>query len=302
MSSDLNNHTVLLTGAGGFLGSVIHHHFVKRGACVICLTADPEKGSQKGWVTIDLTNEAELIDLHQAGDFTAVIHCAAKLPRHGSDIDILLDNQKMTYLISKWAVAKKISHFLFASGCSIYGYGDQPRRETDLPMPTNLYVSSKLASENVVLNVTDKTETTPCILRISAPYGPNQNTDTVIKHFISQAKENQLLKIYGSGKRSQDFIYQEDVATAFGLALIYHANGIFNVSGDNSVSMFDLANIVRKIFLPEKEVQIEHVANDPQESYRGIFPIDKARDQFSYQPSYSLEKGLRLTAKAWSLL
>lgn len=294
--------SILVTGAGGFLGGVILTYLRRHGVRVVGTARAQVTQADEQFIYLDIEDSTALKSLDTMGPYDTVIHCAAVLPGKRSDLDLLIANQRMTYNLVEWATSRNVSDFFFASSCSIYGYSDQPCTELSLPAPANIYAASKLACEQIIQIVAGDTGMRVCILRISAPYGPSLRTKTVIKRFLKQGAQNQPLTLIGSGSRSQDFVYEDDVARAFFLAITHGATGVFNISGDHSVSMRELAETVLRIFGRDDEQAITFSGVDPQESYRGRFPIEAAVRAFDYQPQVTFEEGLRRSAHGWGLL
>lgn len=298
----LNESSVLVTGAGGFLGSVIAEHLKRQGARVVGTARSHHYNNNQGLLYLDLENAADLKVLNTDGPYGAVIHCAAALPGKMSDSELLFANQRMSYNLVKWTIDNDVRNFLFASGCNIYGYLDKPCIEPIIPQPPNIYAVSKVACEYMINAMSTGTNMKVCILRISAPYGPNLGTETVIRRFLEQVAQNDCITLMGTGSRSQDFVYQSDVAHAFYLALLHDAEGTFNISGNHPVSMLELAEIIFRIFDKTCDDRIIYSGVDPQESYRGCFPITAATSTFGYFPQIKLEDGLKRTAREWGLL
>lgn len=296
----LSDCSVIVTGAGGFLGSVVAGYFAGLGVRVV--RTGHRRASDSRLVQVDLEDDGSVATLARHGPFDAVIHCAAVLPGQRSDLDLLIANQRMTYHLATWTVRNGIGCFLYASTCSIYGYSGHACTEATLPQSPNLYAVSKLACEHILSLVTRQSKTRVCSLRISAPYGPNQQNETVVTRFLKQASQGMPLRLMGSGSRSQDFVYQEDVARAFYLALQHKAVGVFNISGDRSVSMRELCEAVLRIFGKSPAGNILTGGDDPQESFRGRFPVQAASNSFGYRSQVSLEVGLLKTAQGLGLL
>jgi nucleoside-diphosphate-sugar epimerase len=298
----LNESSVLVTGAGGFLGSVITEHLRKQGTRVVGTARGQEYHNKHKLLCLDLENTADLKFLDTDGPYGAVIHCAAALPGKIADSELVSVNQRMTYNLLKWAIDSNVRNFLFASSCNIYGYLGKPCTELAVPQPPNIYAVSKIACEYMINAMSAGTDMKVCILRISAPYGPSSSAETVIKIFLKQASQNDRITLMGTGSRSQDFVYQSDVANAFHLALLRDAEGTFNVSGNRPVRMLELAEIVSRMFNRTCDNGIILSGVDPQESYRGCFPTTAATTTFGYFPQVELEDGLKRTAKAWGLM
>jgi UDP-glucose 4-epimerase len=294
------DYSLLVTGASGFLGSVVTARLRDLGARVVGTTHGVS--SDNDLVPVDLEDYACLSKLNRRGPFDAVLHLAAVLPGRRGELETLMANERMTYNFAKWSVEQKTAKFLYASSCSVYGLATGPCDEATVPQPHNPYAVSKLACEHLLNIIAGQSNTELCVLRISAPYGPNMIADTVVTRFLRRMSEGLPLELMGSGSRRQDFVYQDDVSEACALALQHRAVGVFNVSGDKSISMRELAETVLRMFGKPVSENIVFVGEDPQEPYRGGFPIRAATESFHYKPKVNLEEGLRKTAKALKLL
>ena len=294
----IRDRSILVTGAAGFLGGVTLSFLRKLGARAVGLSRIPHSGVSSPAVSVDLLDLKSFAALDAAGPFDTVVHCAAVLPVKTNDCELLNANTTMTFNILQWALKANTRYFCFFSGCNVYGSQAKPCREDTLPAPDDIYAISKLSCEFVVRLLFPKA----CLLRISAPFGPQLQTETVIKRFLIQASRNQPISIMGKGSREQHFVYEEDVARAVSMAIEKEVTGTFNISGDAPVSMGDLANSVLRIFGREGRNDVQFTGVDPQESYRGNFPSDAAKETFGYSPQISLEEGLRSCARAWGLV
>lgn len=81
---------------------------------------------------------------------------------------------------------------------------------------------SKVEAENIIAHALIQNK---CCLRISAPMA-GQSLRTVIKIFIEAALKARPLYYYGTGARTQDFIYIDDIAAAFVAAFESHADRV----------------------------------------------------------------------------
>lgn len=292
----LESRSVLVTGAGGFLGQVVAAHLEDRGARVV--GAD-RSGEIAGLLPVNLEEPAALARLDDRGPFDAVVHCAALLPGDRTGRDVLMANLQMTHDLAAWAGGRGVKRFVLASTCNVYGYQSLPCTEDAVPHPPSLYATSKLACEHILTALSAQVALQPCCLRIAAPYGPHQRRDTVVSRFLRQAAKREPITLLGSGSRSQHFVYETDVAEAFALAVGCDAVGAFNVSGDAPTSMRALAEAASGLFGNPAPVRCD--GDDPQEHYRGHFPTGAAQRALGYRPLVTIGEGLRLTAQAWSL-
>jgi len=296
--------SVLITGANGFLGSAIGKELqrlkVRTVSAIWPSVSDVFDDGDAIAIDLRLPNACERLDDY--GCFDAIVHCAALLPGVSSDIDVLISNQVMTYNLLEWGNRKQINHLIFASTCRVYGLQSQPCVETSPLLPPDVYAVSKISCEFLVKTMLADHAIPSCILRISAPYGPSSKAETVIRRFLLNSARGLPITLHGNGTRSQDFVYETDVAAAFCLALQSRAKGIYNLAGGASVSMRELAETALEIFGRDVERNMVFSGVDAQEEYRGNFPVDAAFHSFGYRPQTSIRDGLKYMAEAWGLL
>jgi UDP-glucose 4-epimerase len=302
--NSLEGMSVLVTGASGFLGGAVKDELERLKARTISVVWPPssEYAGRENAVLLDLSKPDGWESLEKFGSVDAIIHCAAVLPGALPGGDLLDVNQKMTYRILEWGVKKKISHFTFASTCRVYGLQSYPCTEVSPLSPPDLYAVSKISCEYMAKVMMGDAGIPSCSLRISAPYGPRSKAETVIRRFLLNSAQGLPITLYGSGSRSQDFVYEHDVARAFCMALAAKTVGVYNLAGGQSVSIKELATAALDLFGRNLQTDLNFSGEDAQEDYRGNFPVDAAFTSFGYRPETPLAKGLELTAKAWGLL
>jgi nucleoside-diphosphate-sugar epimerase len=100
------------------------------------------------------------------------------------------------------------------------------------------------------------------------------------------------LLVYGSGNRTQDFTFASDVAEACWLAFDRNAQGVFNITGGEPVTMKGLAEVVLECAGTSGSRIVVGSVPDPQDDYRGIFSIEKARREIGFEPRVTLKEGL----------
>jgi len=296
--------SILVTGANGFMGGVIQDELEKLKVRVVSVVWPPleEDEGQKDKIAIDLSTPTGLGLLDAVDRVDAIIHCAAILPGAIPDLDLLSLNQLMTYNLLKWGCKRKVSHFLFASRCCVYGLQSHPDLEKSPLFPTDLYAVSKISREQMMRIMMDGDDIPSCILRISAPYGPHSKAEMVVRRFFLSASQDLTISLLGSGNRSQDFVYEQDVTHAFCMAPAARVAGVFNLAGGQSVSIHELALTALDLFKRDSQKKIIFSGIDEQEEYRDNFPIDAAFQAFGYRPEIPIREGLKRIAQASGLL
>lgn len=229
---------IALTGAGGFIGSVILGYLNSQGITDVYLFDDLPMGDQfknligKKYLGLHSTKEIAT-DIR---DFDAVIHFGA----NSSTLEKNWSNIYETNVLStrRWhdLCREHDVKFIFASSAAVYGNGAGP---------LNHYAFSKLTSEQEITN--------GIILRLFNVYGPNEyhkeRMASTIYHWYTQSQ----IKIFENSENYfRDFVYVEDVAK-----IVYHfyqnyKPGIYDI-GSGKVTSFDrLSNLIIDITGAEK--------------------------------------------------
>lgn len=233
---------IVLTGAAGFIGSVILEKLNQYGYTDIYLFEEMIYGQYhnlvgKKFSKIFQTHEIDQLD--RTPEF--VIHV-------GANSNTLQSNWDQTYRTNilstrqwqKYCQENDIP-MIFTSSAAVYGNGNGP---------CNLYAFSKLASENELGNA--------CVLRLFNVYGPNESHKgrmaSTIYHWYQQLTETGVLRIFeNSNDYYRDFIYVDDVADTI-LSLIKNfRSGVYDLGTGWSQSFEEIADIIIEEIGGEKQ-------------------------------------------------
>ena len=115
-------------------------------------------------------------------------------------------------------------------------------------MPPDFYARTKLFGEDVVRH----TALEWCILRLGTLVGANQRSTLATSIFLKQAQAGGEFTINGDGTQRRNWVDVADAARAF-LVAMEHAlscGETFNVAGDRTHSVLELASICQEIVNP----------------------------------------------------
>ena len=295
---------IIVTGATGFIGSHVVARLARENDIeVIALSRNGGDVAGGSTECVDLCNGAA-VRAWSARRFAtdrldAIFHLAASVPAR-FDGDAATSSYEANMSMTNHVVdlaAEQRCPVIYASSTSVYGSHFVPPATEDGPVnPENPYALSKLEGEQLLADASLHRNITTASLRIAAPYGPGQRFRTVLSIFVDAAVNGRDLIVHGSGKRTQDFTHVSDVADAFWLAFERRASGAYNVSGGNPVTMARLAELaVASSSSHGSRIRVGE-APDPQDDYRGVFSIDRARRDFGFEPRVSLQEGLTRSA------
>ncbi len=141
------------------------------------------------------------------------------------------------------------SKIIYASSIKVYGNcNDKILNENSIPNPTTIYGKTKLEIENLLSNFSKK-GLDFVAFRNSNIYGPGQNPKygAITTNFILNALNNKPLRIDGNPLYLINFIYIEDLLSAYIKAMDSNSNGIFNLCNEITISLEDYAKEIIKI-------------------------------------------------------
>src|SRR5215211_658274 len=122
-----------------------------------------------------------------------------------------------------------------------------PLKEDLVPNPANIYGTSKLAQEQIVLTYARSYGMNATVLRSATLYGPFGRTKQAIPIFIKQIMEGKPVSLEGDGTQSRDFVYVEDTARAIELALYTKKKirgEIINIGSGKETWFIDLIKLI----------------------------------------------------------
>jgi UDP-glucose 4-epimerase len=294
---------VLITGAGGFLGGHVVRNLAREGhhvACVLSHRSNSEEKKNDDTLFLDLT-QAGAIENSIRDPPEVVIHLAAAIPTSylGASAEQAAEtNQRIDENVFSACTALGAG-IVYASSTSVYGIGHgELKTEDGSTDPIGPYAIAKLKSEELGARLFSNNGLRFAALRINAPYGAGQPTKTVMSIFIERAIRGLPLTYHGTGSRQQDFTYVEDVAAALIKAAELSANGTYNISGGQPVSMRELAELIIACVPGSESHAGPSGESDPQEGATALYSLERARTELGWQPRVSLSDGIR---RAWDL-
>ena len=199
--------------------------------------------------------------------------------------------------------AKKygLSKFLQISTDEVYGSILEGSWTENAPLqPNSPYSASKAAADLLVRSyfVTHKLNTN--ITRASNNFGPRQDSEKLIPHFILKLKQGLKVPLYGNGKNVRDWLHVEDHCRGIYLVLTSGIAGeVYNIGGGKELSNLDLTMLLLEM-MSMKNSSIEYVQDRPGHDQRYSVNYDKIA-KLGYEPSKSFEELLLNTVNWYQL-
>jgi len=284
---------IFITGAAGYVGSALARLLIQRNFDVGLIDSYLVPSNITSIENIPIQKIDIRDEKLNLAEYDVLFHLAAL-----SGIRICENDIPLAYDINSKGTYKLLRTFrgrvIFASTSAVYGEAKEPTITEDHSVePLGTYGRSKLDAEQIV-NKTDSY----CILRFSNIYGRGIfNKRTVIDGFIDRAIDNKPLRIHGDGRQRRDFIHISDVLVAYWQAMNSSYNGIYNVGGNEALSINDIAELCikqyRSVFGYTLEKEYEEGKDCGRKWHDFIYSSDKAKKQLGYEPSYSVNDEIR---------
>jgi nucleoside-diphosphate-sugar epimerase len=309
----MKNKKVLVTGAGGFIGSHLCEDLVKQGAEVTALVRYNSKGSHgfledspgeikdKIKVVFGDIRDENTFRLHLK-DIDIVYHLAAVPGIPYSFIyprDIFEINTLGPLNLLNAARDVKPKKIILVSSAETYGdYKYLPIDEHHPQYPKSPYAACKAAMEKLAWSFIFAYEMPVTIVRLFNNYGPRQSARAVTPTIITQMLAGNEIKI-GSLHPRRDYTFVLDTVKAFiKVAELDEYGEVYNISSGRSISVQEIIDIVSKI-LDKKDLRI---ITDESRIRPGKSEVPDLRADFSklqkktgWKPEHSYEEGLKIT-------
>lgn len=314
--------SVMVTGAAGFIGSHLVDRLLAQGDEVVALD-DLSSGSlanlaearssrlgKLNFQRADITSAATGEVIKRARP-EVIFHLAAQVDVRKSVADPIADamiNIIGTLNILNAAVEAGVRKVVFtSSGGCIYGEPEPQRlpvTEDQVFLPASMPESPYGVSKKVILDylryfqaVQDLDYTA---LALSNVYGPRQEPASevglegqVVAIFSRKMLAGRPATIYGDGTQTRDFVFVEDVVSAFVAARDNGSGELINVGSGQELSVNELHDRLKE--LTGSRYDAVYAGARPGELQRIVVDPSKAGDVLGWRPSTSLDDGLKQT-------
>ena len=297
---------IFLTGGDGYLGSNLVEGLLGEADLVLYGHGGNFKrlgekfGKSFTAIQGDVTEKGKLVRSMRGAD--VVIHLAATMEdlNENSHYPMAFQNIFGTNRVLEGAKENGIKRFIFTSTYTVYGRLKDAERETlaeDSSLnPINFYATTKLISENEVLNA----GIDYIILRLSHVYGYGVGIGDfggVLLQFIESALAKSEIALTHGEDDIRDYIHVQDVVHCLEAILTSSSikNEIFNLGSGQSVTLWELAALISQRIWNLLGRRVEIISSKKEENYRLNKPslnIGKIKERLDFEPKVSLTEGI----------
>ena len=297
---------ILITGSNGLLGQKLVYKLRDQTGVSLVATArgDNRLLKKEGYVydEMDITNEKQVHEVLAKHKPDAVIHTAAMTNVDACETDkdgaVAMNTSAVKYIVDALEeLQQKNSDYkpqlVHLSTDFIFDGTHGPLDENEKPNPLSFYAETKLDAEKIVQN----SKLHWAIARTVLVYGIVDNMSR--SNIVLWAKQNleQGKKINVVDDQFRTPTLAEDLADGCILLAQKKAQGIYNISGKDFLSILQLVHLVadyykldKSLINPSKSADIKQPAKRPPITG---FIIDKAIKDLGYNP-HSFVEGIKL--------
>jgi nucleoside-diphosphate-sugar epimerase len=294
---------VMVTGAGGYIGTQLVRDLVKAGHEVTAVDRfffgkEPlSEFVNNKQVTI---KQKDIRDLDQndlrGHDAVCDLACLSNDPAGEIDPQLTYQiNRDGRIHVAKTAKQSGVEKYIISSSCSVYGKGEEPQlSETSKTNPISVYAKSTLEAEQQNLSIADNNFSVTS-LRNATVFGlsTRMRFDLVVNLMTLTAFQKGRIIVMGGGMQWRPLVHLSDVSRAFITVIASKPDltnkEIFNIGLDN-FQIKSLAYLVRdELPLP---VEIDVAPDDADKrDYNVVFR--KAAEKLGYMAEVCLTQGIQ---------
>jgi len=255
--------SILLTGGLGYVGGRVAEWLTRDPDVEIFVTSrNPASAVLPEWlakdhcIKLDILNDDDI--KNSCKNMDIIVHFVAlnEIESLNDPERALLVNGLGTQKLVKAAETHGVTRFIYFSTAHIYRSPlEGTISETTIPRPVHPYAISHHTAEDFVLAASQQEKLQGIVLRLSNSIGApiNDKVDRwslIGNDLCRQVITTKQMQLKTSGMQERDFITLHDVARAVSHMIQLQADvigdGIFNLGGENSVSIIQLATKIQE--------------------------------------------------------
>ncbi|MGD1004249.1 MAG: SDR family NAD(P)-dependent oxidoreductase [Methanoregulaceae archaeon] len=306
---------VLVTGAGGFIGSHLVDLLLNKGAEV---TAFVHYNARNNWGWLDGQYNSNSLHLKViSGDVTdaafvqkaienqeIVFHLAALIGipySYAAPESYVNTNIKGTLNVMQACLDSGVNRVIHTSTSEVYGTAQYTPIDEKHPLQgQSPYSASKIGADKIAESYYCSFDLPVVTIRPFNTFGPRQSNRAVIPTIVTQALTSNVVKL-GSLSPIRDLTFVADTVQGF-LQFASNKKAIgmtINIGTGIGVSIGELANRIIAITNPIAKIICEKDRIRPEKSEVMKLVCDNtlARELIGWEPKHTLEEGLSITCE-----
>jgi NAD dependent epimerase/dehydratase len=312
----MQGQSVLVTGAGGFIGGHLVERLVREGARVrgFCRYNSRDDRGTIDWLEPDIQAEidvtmGDLRDLESVAravqGVEVVFHLGAQIAIPYSYVnprDFFETNVLGSLNVAQAALEYSVRRVVHTSTSEVYGTAQTVPIDERHPLEAQSpYAASKIGADKLMDSFNRAHELPVVIVRPFNTYGPRQSARAVIPTIVTQALEGHRVRL-GSLEPRRDLTYIDDTTAAFVIAAQCDnvIGRTIQLGTGTAVAVGEIVELVGELLGKKLEVETDAARIRPPDSEVQLLLSDPSLIQTlcRWEPQVSLREGLSATI-AW---
>ncbi len=337
MVISLQDRTILITGAAGFIGSFLAKRLIEQfpSAKIVgvdCITdyydvrLKEERlnmlykaGKNFVFFKGDIADKKFLNDIFEQYKPTLVVNLAAQAGVRYSitNPDSYIHSNIIGFLNileacrSSMQTENPVEHLVYASSSSVYGFNKKVPYsvEDKVDNPVSLYAATKKSNELFAHAYSKLYGIASTGLRFFTVYGPMGRPDMAYFKFTDKLAKGETIQIYNMGDMYRDFTFIDDIVT--GIVNVMQKTPaktedgvsykIYNIGNHKPENLMTFVNILENCLIKEGIIKEpgkkELLPMQPGDVYQTYADVSDLQRDFGFKPDTPLEKGIEVFAK-----
>jgi nucleoside-diphosphate-sugar epimerase len=282
---------IVITGSDGIVGRALCESMRLLSIPFLPITHCRKPHTSQDALLVDLADTILPLERY-IDDIKVIVHLAAAVPHSINYPDDEVSANKTRSMDRNILALHKLTnaHIVYMSTCGLYNRNSPTiKNEINKIKVTTPYFAAKASGEEVF-----KLTGSATILRLAAPIGIGLKPNLVLSKFITEARCNKPIKIWGSGQREQNFIDSEDVSKLILKVVHSPVSEILNVASETSTTMLALAETVVSVLGKGSVKMVTKM--DPLEAETARYAIKKTKRIYDWMPEITLEQSIEKIA------
>lgn len=257
----------LVTGASGFVGSVLTDYLISLGRPVRAMVRNPAAipGLEKKGAEVVVADLKDSESLQRAVDGVGCIYHIAALFRQAGlpEREYYEVNAEGTRRLFEAAIAAGVRRIVHCSTVGVLGHIEHPPADENTPYnPGDVYQRSKMEGEKIALDFFQSGRIRGVVIRPAMIYGPGDRRTLKLFRMIARRR----FFYVGKGEMEVHFIHVRDLARAFVLAMDQEAINaeIYIIAGERALPLREMVELIARelgvppprLHLPVRPVQL----------------------------------------------
>lgn len=328
----LNNKTILVTGAAGFIGSFLSKKLMDSVGDVKIIGIDcitdyydtrlkderlkmlDNFGEKFTFIKGDIADKATVEDVFVKYNPSVVVNLAAQ-----AGVRYSIDNPEAYihsniigfYNILEACRNHPVEHLVYASSSSVYGTNKKVPYSTEdkVDNPVSLYAATKKSNELFAHAYSKLYGIKATGLRFFTVYGPMGRPDMAYFKFTNKLVKGETIQIYNMGDMYRDFTYIDDIVTGIINVMQKTPDAtedgacykVYNIGNNSPESLMYFVETLEDCLIKEgiirEKGKKELLPMQPGDVYQTYADVTDLQKDFGFKPSTSLKDGLMAFAK-----